>query len=255
MRKVSRSWLVGVGAAVTLLCAGVVGAMTVQPVAVDLRMAGRESSAPIRVENNGPNPLPVEIRVVETEFGPDTVRASDRVTDDVIAFPPQAIIPPGGTQVFRMQYVGAPDGERSRHFYAEVAQQPVELPEGQSAIQILYNFQVMVNVASMVAGDPRLTITGSEIVTNGEGKPVVAFTVNNASLNYGYLSAGTLQIRHTDASGRETLRRSMATNDIQQNIGYGLIGPETTRRFVTAIELESADGQLEVSYTAPRGRR
>jgi P pilus assembly chaperone PapD len=115
MRKVSRLWLVGVGATVTLLCAGVVFAMTVQPVAVDLRMAGRESSAPIRVENNGPNPLPVEIRIVETDFGPDTVRASDRVTDDVIAFPPQAIIPPGGTQVFRLQYVGDPAAERSRH--------------------------------------------------------------------------------------------------------------------------------------------
>lgn len=255
MRKVSRLWLVGVGATVSLLLAGVVFAMTVQPVAVDLRMAGRESSAPIRVENNGPNPLPVEIRVVETEFGPDSVRASDRVTDDVIAFPPQAIIPPGGTQVFRVQYVGDPAGERSRHYYAEVAQQPVELPEGQSAIQILYNFQVMVNVASMVAGEPQLSITGSEIVTVAEGKPVVAFTVNNASRNYGYLSQGSLLIRQTDASGREILRRSMATNDIQQNIGYGLIGPEQTRRFVTGIELESAEGQLEVSYTPPRGRR
>lgn len=255
MRKVSRSWLVGVGAAVTLLIAGAVVAMTVQPVAVDLRMAGREMSAPIRVENNGPNPLPVELRIVETDFTPESVRASDRVTDEVIAFPPQAIIPPGGTQVFRLQYVGDPEGERSRHYYAEVAQQPVELPEGQSAIQILYNFQVMVNVASVLAGDPQLSITGSEVATNGEGKPVVSFTVANASRNYGYLSQGTLTIVHTDASGREVTRRSMSSNDIQQNIGYGLIGPEMSRRFVTALELESADGRLEVSYTPARGRR
>ncbi len=255
MRKVSRSWLVGVGAAVTLLIAGVVAAMTVQPVAVDLRMAGREMSAPIRVENNGPNPLPVELRIVETDFTPESVRASDRLTDEVIAFPPQAIIPPGGTQVFRLQYVGDPDGERSRHYYAEVAQQPVELPEGQSAIQILYNFQVMVNVGSVIAGDPQLSITGSEVVTNGEGKPVVSFTVANASRNYGYLSQGTLTIVHFDASGREVMRRSMSSNDIQQNIGYGLIGPEMTRQFTTALELESAEGRLEVSYTPARGRR
>lgn len=254
MRKLSRLWLLGVGAAVTLV-AGAVIAMTVQPVAVDMRMAGRDASAPIRVENNGPNPLPVELRIVETDFTTDTVRASDRVTDEVIAFPPQAIIPPGGTQVFRLQYLGDPAGERSRHYYAEVAQQPIELPEGQSAIQILYNFQVMVNVASMVAGDPDLSITGSEIATNGEGKPVVAFTVANASRNYGYLSRGTLTIRHTDASGRETMRRSMAANDIQQNIGYGLVGPEMSRRFVTSLELESAEGQLEVSFTPGRGRR
>lgn len=255
MRKVSRSWLGGVGAAVILLLAGAVIAMTVQPVAVDLRMAGRDASAPIRVENNGPNPLPVEVRIVETDFTPDSVRASDRATDDVIAFPPQAIIPPGGTQVFRLQYVGDPDGERSRHYYAEVAQQPVELPEGQSAIQILYNFQVMVNVASMVAGDPQLSITGAEVATNSEGKPVVSFTVQNTSRNYGYLSQGSLTIVYSDASGREIMRRSMAGNDIQQNIGYGLIGPEMSRRFVTSLELEAPGGQLQVSYTPARGRR
>lgn len=255
MRKVSRSWLGGVGATIILLLAGAVIAMTVQPVAVDLRMAGRDASAPIRVENNGPNPLPVEVRIVETDFTPESVRASERLTDDVIAFPPQAIIPPGGTQVFRLQYVGDPDGERSRHYYAEVAQQPVELPEGQSAIQILYNFQVMVNVASMVAGDPQLSVTGAEVATNGDGKPVVAFTVANASRNYGYLSQGTLTIVYSDASGREIMRRSMAANDIQQNIGYGLVGPEMTRRFVTAIELESPGGRLDVSYTPARGRR
>ena len=254
MRKLSRSWLLGARAALTLL-AGAVAAMTVQPVAVDLRMAGRENSAPIRVENNGPNPLPVEVRIVETDFSAESVRASDRPTDDIIAFPPQAIIPPGATQVFRLQYVGDPDGDRSRHYYAEVAQQPVELPEGQSAIQILYNFQVMVNVASIIAGDPQLSLVGSEIATNSDGKPVVAFTVQNAGRNYGYLSQGALTIRHTDASGRETLQRTMSANEIQQNIGYGLVGPEMSRRFITAIELETADGQLEVSYTPGRGRR
>ena len=255
MRKISRSWLIGVGAAVSMVVAGVVAAMTVQPVAVDLRMAGREMSAPVRVENNGPNPLPVEVRIVETDFTLDSVRASDRASEDLLVFPPHAIIPPGETQVFRLQYVGDPDGDRSRHYYAEVAQLPVELPEGQSAIQILYNFQVMVNVASMIAGEPELSITGSEIVTDGEGRPVAAFTVNNASRNYGYLSTGTLTIRHTDASGRETMRRTLAPNDIQQTIGYGLIGPEMSRRFTTAIELESAEGELEVTYVPGRGRR
>ena len=217
-------------------------------------MAGRNTSAPVRVENNSPNPLPVEIRLVETDFTPDGVGASDRPTEDVIAFPPQAIIPPGGTQVFRLQYIGDPDGDRSRHFYAEVAQLPVELPEGQSAIQILYNFQVMVNVASIVAGEPQLSITSAEIAKNTEGEPVVAFTANNAGKNYGYLSTGSLTIRHLDASGRELSRKTLAPNDIQQQIGFGLIGPEMSRRFVTPLKLDSAEGSLEVTIVRGRGR-
>src|SRR5690606_15269789 len=115
----------------------------------------------------------------ETDFTPDTVRASDRLSEDIMAFPPQAIIPPGETQVFRLQYIGDPGSERSKHYYAEVAQLPVELPEGQSAIQILYNFQVMVNVASVIAGPPELSIESAEIVQGEDGRYMAAFTVRN----------------------------------------------------------------------------
>ena len=244
----------GLTAAAALLIVGVVAAMTVQPVVVDMRMTGRQMSAPVRVENNGPNPLPVEVRIVETDFAPDSVGASDRLSDDVIAFPPQAIIPPGETQVFRLQFVGDPGSDRSKHYYAEVAQLPVELPEGQSAIQILYNFQVMVNVASVIAGDPVLTIESAEIVQNAEGKNMAAFTVRNSGRNYGYLSSGNLTIRHTDAAGNETVRRTLTGNEIQQMIGFGLVGPEMTRRFVSPVEVGSADGQVEATLQMPRGR-
>lgn len=254
MRRTMRSVISGSVAVLVLVVAGVVAAMTVQPVVVDMRMSGREMSAPVRVENNGPNPLPVEVRIVETEFTPDSVRASDRPSEDIIAFPPQAIIPPGETQVFRLQYVGDPGSDRSRHYYAEVAQLPVELPEGQSAIQILYNFQVMVNVASVTAGRPDLVIESADIAQNTEGKNVAAFVVRNNGLNYGYLSSGQLTIIHKDASGREVLRRSLAANEIQQVIGYGLVGPEMTRRFISPVELDSAEGSVQVTLTMPRGR-
>ena len=244
----------GLTAAAALLIVGVVAAMTVQPVVVDMSMTGRQMSAPVRVENNGPNPLPVEVRLVETDFAVDAVGASDRLSDDIIAFPPQAIIPPGETQVFRLQYVGDPGADRSKHYYAEVAQLPVELPEGQSAIQILYNFQVMVNVASPTAGDAALTIESAEIVQNAEGKNMAAFTVRNSGRNYGYLSSGNLTIRHTDAAGNETVRRTLTGNEIQQMIGFGLVGPEMTRRFVSPVEVGSADGQVEATLQMPRGR-
>ena len=244
----------GLTAAAALLIVGVVAAMTVQPVVVDMTMTGRQMSAPVRVENNGPNPLHVEIRIVETDFAVDAVGASDRPSEDVLAFPPQAIIPPGETQVFRLQYIGDPGSDRSKHYYAEVAQLPVELPEGQSAIQILYNFQVMVNVASPIATPPALTIESTEIVQNAEGKNMAAFTVRNSGTNYGYMSSGSLTIRHTDAAGNETVRRTLSGNEIQQMIGFGLVGPEMTRRFVSPVEVGSADGRVEATLQMPRGR-
>ncbi|MBN8551626.1 MAG: molecular chaperone [Caulobacterales bacterium] len=253
MRSSVRALASGLAAVAALALAGIVWAMTVQPVAVELTTTGRGMSAPIRVENDGPSPLPVEVRIVETDFDLSSVRASDRLSDNILVFPPQAIIPPGETQVFRLQYVGEPDPDTSRHFYAEVSQQPVELPEGQSAIQILYNFQVMVNVASATAGQPQLSVSGTEIATNGEGQPVAAFTVRNDGRNYGYLSRTEITIRHNDPAGREVLRRTLSSNDIQQLIGFGLVGPLMSRRFVVPIQLESSEGTVEVTLSQ-RGR-
>lgn len=252
MRFSMRTVATGIMTAAALAVAGIVWGMTVQPVALDLTMTGRGMSAPIRVENDGPNPLPVEVRIVETDFDLNSVRASDRVSEDVLVFPPQVIIPPGETQVFRLQYVGDVESDRSRHYYAEVSQLPIQLPEGQSAIQILYNFQVMVNVASALGGDPQLSVVGGEIATNSEGVPVAAFTIRNDGRNYGYLSRGELTIRHIDASGDEVMRRTLSGNDIQQLIGFGLVGPEMSRRFVSPVELQSADGRIEVSLSQSR---
>src|SRR3546814_14002626 len=80
-------------------------AMTVQPVILDLKMAGRDMGGQIRVQNTGTTPLPVEIRLVEAELLPDKVKASDRPTDELIALPTQAIIPPGATQADRESVV------------------------------------------------------------------------------------------------------------------------------------------------------
>lgn len=254
MSQRMRSIIAGLGVVMSLVVVGAVAAMTVQPVVLDLRMSGRQMSAPIRVENNGPNPLPVEIRVVEADFLPDTVRASDRLSEDLIVFPPQALIPPGETQVFRIQYVGDPSSESSRHYYAEVSQLPVELPVGQSAIQILYNFQVMVNVASTLGGEARLSVHDVAIVQPEEGgAPRIAFTARNDARNYGYLSGGPLTLVHRNAEGREILRRNLTGNDIQQMIGFGLVGPEMSRRFTAPIDLESAEGSVEV-ILGGRGR-
>jgi len=230
-------------------------AMTVQPVILDLQMAGRQMGGQIRVENTGVSPLPVEIRLVEAELLPDTVKASDRLTDDLVAIPAQAIIPPGATQAFRIQYVGDPEANKSRHYYAEVSQLPVEIPGGQSTIQVLYNFQAMVNVESITATDPDLSVQSATIVapTDPQQKPRIAFTVKNSGGNYGYLSNGSLTATQRDASGKEVFRRTLSGNDIQQMIGFGLVGPETTRQFVVPIDLESADGTAEVTMSG-RGR-
>ncbi len=239
--------------ALTMFCAALLPAqaavaMTVQPVVIDLQTAGREMTQVVTVENTFATPLPVELNVQELELTPDGVKQTGKDPGDLLVFPPQAIIEPGQTQTFRIQYVGDPALAKSKHYYVTVAQLPVKLPEGQSAIQILYNFQVLVSIAPAKI-KPKISITAAEIGKNANGKPVAVLMVANETPAHGYLANGNLRIVQKDASGKQLFAKTYSGAEIQQTMGFGLIGGGQTRRVVVPVELPSADGTVEASFS------
>lgn len=223
-------------------------AMTVQPVVVNLTTSGRGMSQVVTVENTFANPLPVEMRIQELALGEAGVTGTGNDPGDLLVFPQQALIQPGQTQTFRVQYVGDPSLARSKHYYVTVAQLPVQMPEGQSAIQILYNFQVLVSVAPQGAR-PALAVERAEIARDSNGRPVPALVVTNSSTAHGFLSNGRLRIVQRDASGREVFRRTLPGPEIQQTIGFGLIGAGQTRRVLIPLQLPTEGGTVEAQFT------
>jgi fimbrial chaperone protein len=228
-------------------------AMTVQPVIINLKQSGNGMTQIITVENTFATPLPVELRVQSLEFDENGVVQTGKDTGDLLVFPPQALIQPGQTQTFRIQYVGDPALARSKHYYVTVAQLPVKLPEGQSAIQILYNFQVLVSVAPQGA-KPALKIVSADVGKNDHGQPVPVITVTNGSNAHGYLSQGRLRIVEKDGAGKEVFRRTIPGPEIQQTIGFGLVTAGQTRRVVVPVVLPAEGGTVEAQFT-PEGRR
>lgn len=238
--------LAAVVAAVGL--SGSVVAMTVQPIVVNLSTSGRGMTQVVTVENTFANPLPVEIRVEELSLEADGVKATGKDGGDLLVFPVQAMIQPGQTQTFRLQYVGDPDLAKSKHFYATVAQLPVELPQGQSAIQILYNFQVLVSVAPQGV-KPDLKVSSAGVGRDSAGKPVPFVMLTNASNAHGYLSQGRLRVVQRDSAGKEVFRRTLSGPEIQQTIGFGLVGAGQTRRVQIPVQLPQDGGSVEAQFT------
>lgn len=251
-----KKWIHGLAlgpalAAAMLASSPLVKAETVQPVVVDLSPTGSGMSQTITVENTFTQPLPVELRVEELTFDQTGLHGTGKDSGDLLIFPPQAIIQPGQTQSFRVQYIGDPALARSKHYYVTVAQLPVQLPQGQSAIQILYNFQVLVSVKPAGA-KPQLKITQSEIARDEKGQPVAAITLSNDSPAHGYLSKGRLRIIERDSSGKEVFRRTLAGPEIQQTVGFGLVGAGQTRRLLVPIQLPTSEGTIDAQFT-PEG--
>jgi fimbrial chaperone protein len=246
-------------AAASLGLAAPAAAMTVQPVVIDLKPAGHAGSAAITVENTFTTPLPVELTVQSLAFDETGVKPTGKDPGDILVFPPQAIIAPGQTQTFRVQWVGDPTLARSQHYFVTVAQLPVKLPEGQSAIQILYDFQVLVSVAAS-QGEPHLTVTAASVSKVAGAKPTdpvkyePLVTVKNRGPNYGYLSHSRMTVSERNGAGKEVFKRVLSPEEIQQTLGFGLIGPEVSRTLTIPVELPQPQGTVAVELSNAGGR-
>jgi P pilus assembly chaperone PapD len=203
----------------------------------------------ISVENTFSTPLPVELRVEELRADGNGFTGTGVESNDLLVFPPQAMIQPGQTQSFRVQYVGDPALARSKHFYVTIAQLPVQRAEGAPAIQVLYNFQVLVSVSPQ-GGEPALRIDSAEAATTAEGTPAAAITVTNTSTTHGYLSNGRLRIVQKDSAGRRLAEKVLTGTEIQQSIGYGLIAGGQTRRIVVPVEQAHPGATIEAIFDA-----
>lgn len=244
----ARFWL-GVAVFMSLCVAATAYAMSVTPILIDLKPSGRLASGQIRVVNTTQATLPVELKAKSGTVGPDgQLATSDEGIDDLLMFPPQALIAPGATQVFRVQWVGDPDIDKSKTFIVSVAQQPVAMPEGTSGIQLLYDFQVVVNVGPLT-GAPNLQVSGTELITDDQGVRRAAVTVSNDSNVHGYLSAANLRLELQDDRGGRVWSQSYSPDDLRARVGIGLLQPGARRRFVLPFDLppEGSSVTAEVS--------
>jgi hypothetical protein len=71
--------------------------------------------------------------------------------------------------------------------------------------------------------------------------------VHNDSATHAYVSRGTLSLVERDARAA-IFERTLAPSEIQQSIGYGLVGPGQRRSLVLPISLPSGSGSLEARF-------
>jgi len=207
-----------VTALIVALDATVVHAMTVSPVSIDLTTSGKRNSQVVTIENKYTTPITLEILTQETVYTDEGVKGTGTQTEDLLVFPPQAQIAPGGTQAVRIQYVGEPNIAKSKHYFVTVAQLPVKMPEGESGVQLLYNFQIVAGVA-MSGTKSNIQVTSAESYMGNDNKPYLMLVLKNDANTYGYLSNGSLRIAQKNTAGQEIDRQSLNTDPVAPENG------------------------------------
>lgn len=223
----------------------VVEAMSVTPIVIDMSSIGREGRSQISVTNTAAGDIPVAITVEEATVSATGGVTTAPVADLFVIYPSQALIKPGATQRFRVQWVGEPELAKSRTFIFSAAQQPVALPDGVSGIQILYNFEVVVSVAP-----PRQRATmnvGEAAFETVEGKRRAALTMINPGNVHAYLSGARVQLESKDATGKQIWTKTLLPEELAQVVGIGLVQPGSTRRFILPIDLPEGGETITAS--------
>lgn len=211
-------------------------AMSVQPLVVDMKAGLRGASGRISVTNTFSRTIPIEVTVHPLAMAPTgEISIGGPPTADFLVFPPSAVVQPGRTQTFRLQWRGNPDMLTSANYIVSIAQVPVELEAAQSGIQLVYNFQIMANVAP-ARGAPVLTITAAMARTNAKGEARANITIANSGPAHAYLAGLRLKLMLKSPQGRTLWERTYNGAQLNTLVGYGLIRNGNSRSFDMAID-------------------
>jgi len=241
-------------AGAALLCAHALAAlparaMSVSPVYLDMVSAGAGSRADIRVVNSSQRPLPIETVISRVTRDADGNEIVERNEADFLVLPMQAMIPPGGSQILKVQWLGDPLIEESREYRISVNQLPVAAPQSEKAVQVVLNLAVVVHVAPPKAA-PALELVSHGTARAGDGKRIPTITVRNPSRVHARLPDATLKLKAGSWS------KVLTPAALDALLGIGAVMPGRTRTFRLPVSLPGgAQGlQAQLDYRSPGQR-
>lgn len=205
-------------------------AMSVSPILTDLTSTGSSNRSTITVVNTGVTPLPVEVNVNLMELKENGERELTPNDEDFLIFPPQAMVPSGASQVFRVQWAGDPDLAQSRSYAFLVNQIPIEPQDGGTVLELIYSVVVYVNV-SPIEGESDLRLVRVAPTSESDGGRKVELVVENRGNHHDYLSRDRILLKAASGGWSREIRSS----EFASSIGIGLVQPGHTRRFVLPV--------------------
>jgi P pilus assembly chaperone PapD len=222
-------------------------AMTVSPMQVEMTAVGARATARVSVVNNSSQALPVEAVMARLTLDENGKQSTSKAGEEFLIMPPQAVIPPGATQNFRVQWLGDPMMSKSESFMLLINQVPVKLPAKSAGVQVVMGLGVMINVAP-ATGSPALKVVATGVTTDKSGRRLPVVTVENASNVHALLPQASLQLA---GGGWSSTLTPAALGD---RVGIGLVQPGRRRKFTLPVELPAGIVKFEAKLEMAQRR-
>ena len=220
-------------------------AMRVSPMVIEMESRGTNATARIEVQNINPGNLAFETRIFRMQIDADGKITETAADEEFLVFPPQGILPAGGRQVVRLQWLGAGEPDTSQAYYVSIEQLPVALEPGAvdavgAQVQILYNMRALVVVAPPNAKPDVKATTVKQALFQppalpGATEPApmqdgVEVTLTNEGRRHAMMANFSWQLVGTGADG-EWLRVDISPEELTRAIGTGFVPAQGERVF------------------------
>jgi fimbrial chaperone protein len=239
-----RKLLIVWGAMMLVLAPASAEAARVSPMIVEISPLGRGSVARVELTNPGQSTFPVEVQMfrgVISEAGELELIPAD---EQFLLFPTQVVVPPQSQQVFRVQYIGEPELAASEIYYMQIRQIPVSVVPDQSQVQVVVNFNVLVNVIPDGAR-PEPFVESIRPVMREDTSGIEVRLTNRGTR---YFTAGTSPWRVSGTATDGTpLDLRLPPEDVARLIGVGVVAPGRTRVFFFPTEKPLVEGTIQAS--------
>jgi len=220
-------------------------AMRVSPMVVEMETRGTNAVARIEVQNINPANLAFQTRVFRMTIDENGKMIETPADDQFLIFPPQGVLPGGGRQVVRLQWVGNPELAASEAFYVSVEQLPVALEPGETEtvaaqVQILYNMRALVVVAppgakpDVTAGSARQVNYQPPAAPGSDALPPlqdgIEVVLRNEGQRHAMMANFGWQFVGTDREGK-FLRVDVSPDELSRAVGTGYVPALGQRKF------------------------
>lgn len=222
-------------------------AARVSPMIVDISPMGRGSVARVELSNPGQTEFPVEVQLfrgIISEAGELELTPAD---DQFLVFPAQRIVPAQSQQVFRVQYIGNAELQASEIYYMQIRQIPVSIAPTQNQVQVVVNFNVLVNVIPDGA-TPQPAVESARPVVRGD---VTGIEVRLTNRGTRYFTAGTVPWRVAGTAVDGTaVDVQLSAEQMARHIGVGVVAPGRTRVFFIPTDKPLTEGTIRAGMVS-----
>jgi len=236
--------IASVSAATLWLTATLAGAIEVSPLLIEIILGRTPSSeTAIRVESTERETVAIEISVFERLFDDNGEESLVPADDEFIIFPPQALLEPEQVQVFRFNYLGEPS-IRSRNFYFNVAQIPVNLNATGNRVDVIVEFAASVNVSSPdTSPDSSIVAMTQQEPASPDEPAYLLVTIRNDGERHDYMSRQNFRL--IDPAGQQ---RPVSGGEFRSNVGDTLVPAGGVRTFNYSLPENAAPGAWRLEF-------